>query len=40
MGGEVHLHVHTQSVKDFKRSLMENRHAVADALRASTRDFH
>src|SRR5882672_7036068 len=40
MGGEVHLHVHTQSVKDFKRFLMENRHAVADALRASTRDFH
>jgi hypothetical protein len=39
MGGEDHWHIHTPSVKEFRRFLMENRHSVADALRASTRDF-
>lgn len=38
-GGDVHLHVHTQSVSDFKNFLKTNSHTLAPGLKALARNF-
>lgn len=38
-GGAVHLHVHAMDSGDVRRFLLQNKSAVADALKAAARDF-
>lgn len=38
-GGDVHLHVHTQSTKDFKQFLEQNSQVMAPAIRRMARNF-
>ena len=38
-GGDVHMHVHTQSTQDFQNFLSQNSHVLAPALRRLGRNF-
>ncbi|MDR3414217.1 MAG: hypothetical protein P4L87_25195 [Formivibrio sp.] len=38
-GGDVHMHVHTQSTKDFETFLTQNSHVLAPAIRRLGRNF-
>lgn len=38
-GGDVHLHVHTQSTQDFQQFLKRNSHTIAPALRRMARNL-
>lgn len=38
-GGDVHMHVHTQSTQDFQNFMKKNSHALAPALRQMARNF-